>query len=213
MSRYETEEEQIDAIKKWWNKNGTQLLSAVLVIVLAVSGWRYWTNTQYVNAANASSMHELLQLNFQQGSFGEVSREALKLMQEQPQSPYAASVALMHATFSYKKGEVNQAIENLNWVLDNAQESHLKVVAQTRLARIFADQDNFTEAQNMIAALNSQKLNATQQGNVDYIAALIALAQGEKTQAFDMFNKVVSNADAEQNLVSLAQIQLDDLAK
>ena len=87
MSRYDTEEEQVEAIKTWWKKNGTQLLTAILVVVLAVSGWRYWTNTQYVNSVNASSINELLQANYQQGSFGEVSREALKLMQEQPESP------------------------------------------------------------------------------------------------------------------------------
>lgn len=29
MSRYETEEDQVEAIKQWWQKNGTQLLSGI----------------------------------------------------------------------------------------------------------------------------------------------------------------------------------------
>ena len=120
MSRYETEEEQIEAFKSWWNKNGTQLLSAILVIVLAFSGWRYWTNTQYVESVNASSMYEVLQVNLQQGSFGEVSREALKLIQEQPKSPYAVGAALLFATYSYDKGDTQEAIDHLHFVANNA---------------------------------------------------------------------------------------------
>ncbi|HHS99638.1 MAG TPA: tetratricopeptide repeat protein, partial [Thiomicrospira sp.] len=64
MSRYETEEEQIEAFKSWWKKNGTQLLSAILVVVLVFSGWRYWTNTKYVESVNASSTYELLQASY-----------------------------------------------------------------------------------------------------------------------------------------------------
>ena len=213
MSRYDTEEEQVEAIKTWWKKNGTQLLTAILVVVLAVSGWRYWTNTQYVNSVNASSINELLQANYQQGSFGEVSREALKLMQEQPESPYAVAAALMHASYSYKKNEPEQAIENLEWVLTNAQTPSIKVVAQTRLARIYSDQKNFELANAQIKELNKQKLNSVEQGSVDYAAAMIALQKGEVDNAYDMFKKVVDNKAAEENLVGLAQIQLDDLAK
>lgn len=213
MSRYETEDEQLEAIKKWWNKNGTQLLSMVLVAVIAVSGWKYWTNTQYVNSANASSMFELLQVNYQRGSFGEVSREALKLMQEQPESPYATAAALMHASFSYKKGEVEQTIENLEWVVGNSKNDALKITAQTRLSRVFADQKQFDKAQEQIQQINKMPLNEVQQGNVDYVAGLVALQNGENDEASSLFKKVVDNTAAEQNLVSLAQIQLDDLAK
>jgi len=212
MSRYETEEEQIEAFKKWWNKNGTQLLSMVLVVVVAVAGWRYWTNSQYVASANASSMYELLQSHSQNGTFGEVSREALKLMQEQPESPYAAGAALLHASFSYDKGDLDEAISNLKWVGTNSTDKALKVVAHTRLARIYADQKQFSEAESELGQLSSMTLNATEQGNVDYIAGIIALQQGEQQKAYDAFSKVVQNPNAESNLSGLAQIQLDDLA-
>jgi len=213
MSRYETEEEQIAAFKAWWNKNGTQLLSAVLVVVLAVSGWRYWTNTQYVESANASGLYELLQANKTQGTFGEVSREALKLMQEQPDSPYAAGAALLYASYSYEKGDVAEAIEHLTWVTKNSTDSSLKVAAHMRLARIHADAKQLDEATAELSKLKAMNLNGAAQGNYDYVAGIIALEQKQMDKAFSSFTEVVKNPNTEKNLLGLAQIQLDDLAK
>lgn len=213
MSRYETEEEQIEAFKSWWNKYGTQLLSAVLVVVLAFSGWRYWTNTKYVESANASSMYELLQANLQQGTFGEVSREALKLIQEQPKSPYAAGAALLHATYSFDKGEVDEAIEQLNWVANNSEDTALKVVAHMRLARIYGDANKTTEADAQIAQLEKMDLNGAAQGELSYVKGILALQKQDSEKAFVAFSAVVNNPQTEKNLLGLAQIQLDDLAK
>jgi len=213
MSRYETEEEQIEAFKSWWNKNGTQLLSAILVIVLAISGWRYWTNTQYVESANASSTYELLQASQQQGKFGEVSREALKLIQEQPESPYATGAALLFSTYSYEKGDTEEAINHLNWVTNNAADSALKVTAHIRLARIYSDAENLSEAQIQLDKLKAMNLTGAAKGSFDYVTGMIALKKQEAEKAFTAFTAVVANQKTEKNLLGLAQIQLDDLAK
>lgn len=213
MSRYETEEEQVQAIKNWWNKNGTQLLSIILVVVVAAAGWRYWTNSQYVASANASSMFELLQAQYQADKFGEVSREALKLMQEQPESPYAAGAALLHASFSFKKGEFDTAVDNLQWVIANSTDQALKVTAQVRLARVYIDQQKFDDAQSAIGAAESMNLNGTEQSNVDYVKGMLALQQDNKEAAYEAFSKVLQNPQAESNLLGLAKIQVDDLTK
>ncbi|WP_321326735.1 YfgM family protein [Thiomicrorhabdus sp.] len=213
MSRYETEEEQIEAFKSWWNKYGTQLLTAILVVVLAFSGWRYWTNTKYVEAANASSMYELLQANMQQGTFGEVTREALKLIQEQPESPYSAGAAMLLATYSYDKGDMDDAIDHLSWVVTNSPDIALKATAHIRLARIFTDQKKFDEAEAQLVELKDLDLKGAAKGDVDYVAGMLALKRNKTDDAHTAFTAVVQNPETEKNLLGLAQIQLDDLAK
>ena len=213
MSRYQTEEEQIEAFKTWWNKNGTQLLGAILIAVIAASGWRYWTNSQYVSSANASAMYELLQMRSEQGQFGEVSREALKLMQEQPESPYAAAAAMLHAKYSFEKGETDQAIENLTWVTQNASDNSLKSIAHLRMARIYMDSKEFDKAQAQLQAIPAAQLSAVQQSNYEYVSGVLALQQGDADKARQAFKAVVDNAETEKNLLGLAQIQLDDLAQ
>lgn len=213
MSRYGTEEEQIEAFKSWWNKNGTQLLSGILIIVIAVSGWKWWENNEYVSAANASTTFDALQMHSQAGSFSEVSREALKLMQEQPESPYAAAAALLYATFKYRSGEVAEAVNNLNWVTEKSTDQALKVTANLRLARIEIEQNKLEEATTRLSEMQTLDLNPVQQSNADYVLAMISLHSGDKTEAYKAFAKVVENDAAEKNLSSLAQIQMDDLAQ
>lgn len=213
MSRYESEEEQIDAIKAWWKKNGTTLLIAVLLAVLAGSGWRYWSNTQYVAAANASVTFEALQINAERGSFGEVSREALKLMQEEPQSPYAAAAALMYAKFELEQGKQDSAIEKFNWVEQNATDAEVKAIAKLRLARVYLDQKNYSAAQKALDELKSAKVSLSEQANVDYYAGILALAEGSNDKATEAFSAVIGNESADDSLRGLAQIQLDDLAQ
>ena len=42
MADYETEEEQIEALKDWWRENGNSLLIGVAVALVAVFGFRGW---------------------------------------------------------------------------------------------------------------------------------------------------------------------------
>jgi predicted negative regulator of RcsB-dependent stress response len=213
MSRYETEEEQIEAIKSWWKKHGTQLLSAILVAVIAFSGWRYWQQYQYTNAANASAIFEALQVNMQQGTFGEVSREGLKLIQEQPESPYAAAAALLLAKYHYEKEAFAEAQQHLQWVVDHSSDVSLQQVAQLRLARLLADQGEFVQAQEILDQVDNGSLSGTQGANFDYVAGLVALGQSDLTAAKAAFEQVMANPSASQSLQGIAQIQLDDLPK
>lgn len=211
MSRYETEEEQVDAIKAWWKKNGTSLLTSVLIFVVAFSGWRYWNNHNEVQAINASSMFEVMQLNMQQDTFGEVSREALKLMQEQPSSPYASAAAMLLAKYSFSKGEFAEAQQHLEWVSENAKDKTLKDTAMMRLARVLADQKQFAEAKSVLNKVEINKLVPTEKGHFDYILGVIALAEDDTVAARNAFKDVVENLGASTTLQGLAQIQLDDL--
>ena len=213
MSRFETEEEQIDAIKAWWKKNGTALLTAILIFVVVFSAWRYWNNYNQVQATNASSIYEVMQLNMQQGTFGEVSRDALKLMQEQPKSPYASAAALLLAKYNFSKGALDEAQENLEWVNEHATEPTMKRTAMMRLARLFADQQKFEQALTIMNAVNATQLMPTEKGHFDYISGVIAIAKNETSAAQDAFKNVIDNAGASQTLKGLAQIQLDDLPK
>jgi predicted negative regulator of RcsB-dependent stress response len=212
MSRHDTEQDQLEAIKAWWDKYGTMLLSAVLVIVLSFSGYRYWQSYTFSKAAEASSIFEVLDMSHANDVFGEVSREARRLMQEQPKSPYAGSAALMLSNYHWQAGEADEAIEVLNWLINSKQSVDFKQVAQLRLARIYMQQEDFSAAQLQIDQLNAQALVLEAKANVDYVAALLAVAQQQTQQAHQLFKSVVDNEQAQADLRNLASIQMDDLA-
>jgi predicted negative regulator of RcsB-dependent stress response len=212
MSRHDTEQDQLEAIKAWWDKYGTLLLSVILAVVLSFSGYRYWQSYTLSKSAEASSIFEVLDMSQANGVFGEVSREARRLMQEQPKSPYAGSAAMMLANFHWQAGEVDETVEALKWLVTSQQTADLKQVAQLRLARIYIQQAEFAAAQSSLDQLNAQKLQPASQANVDYVAGLLALAQNQTAQAHGFFKQVANNEEAQADLRNLASIQMDDLA-
>ena len=46
MAELRTEEEQIEAIKRWWKKNGSSLLLGIALALAIVFGWQAWQNHQ-----------------------------------------------------------------------------------------------------------------------------------------------------------------------
>lgn len=212
MSRYETDEEQVEAIKKWWNQNGTQLLSGVLVIVLAWSGWTFWQNTKTANAITASSIFELMQMHEKNGDLANVLRDGKMLMEEQPTSPYSTAVALMLAKYHFDKAEMDKAIENLQWVGTHSEDASLKFIAQLRLASVYVQQSNLEQAEATMKAINSATLSPAERANYDYQLAELALSQGNKASAKEAFQRVLDNEQSAGGLQNLAKLKLDDLA-
>lgn len=211
MSRYETEQEQLEAIKAWWKKYGNHVLSVVLVFAVAFAGYRYWQMQTYNKAAAASSVFEMLEASVEQGRFGEVSREARQLMLDQPASPYAASAALMLAQYHWEKSELDEAVEALNWVLENNKSPEMQFTAGLRLARLHLENADFAKAQAQLDALPNQI--GEQKAAIDFTTGIMRLQQEDLAGARAAFQAVFDNLAANQDLRNIARLQLDDLAE
>lgn len=213
MSRYETDEDQVEALKQWWQKNGTQLLSGILVIVLAWSGWTYWQNTKLSEGLKASAMFEMLQIRQQQGSFGEAMREGLTLMEEQPESPYSTAIAFMVAKHYLEQGKLDLAYENYQWVVNHAPDASLKLVAQLRLVTLYSDQQRFDDAAQLLAQIDETVLSESEKANLAFHRAEIAFNQGDLSAARAGYQSVVDNPSTVDALQNMASIKLADLAE
>ena len=60
MAELKTEEEQIEAFKAWWKKNGVMLIVAVAVAASSYFGWQAWKNSQANYTSEASALYQNL---------------------------------------------------------------------------------------------------------------------------------------------------------
>ena len=58
MVDYDTEEEQLEAIKRWWRENGVGVILGVVVGLGALAGWKGWTWYQNEQAMAASAIYD-----------------------------------------------------------------------------------------------------------------------------------------------------------
>jgi predicted negative regulator of RcsB-dependent stress response len=212
MSRHDTEQEQLAQLKAWWDKWGTWLLSGVLIIVLSFSGWRYWQSSQLSQATTASMTFDMLEVSQQAGQFGEVTREARRLMQDYPRSPYAAASALMVANHYIAQGDFEEAQAALEWVIDAHVDQTFKDTAALRLTRLHINAQRYELAQQTLDSISTALMPAATRAQYDYHQGLIFKFAGDSEQAQRAFERVLTNSSATPDLQNIVRLYKDDLA-
>lgn len=159
VDEYRTEEEQIEAIRRWWDENGRSTLITIVLAIAAVFGWNQWQSGQKVSHETASAQYQELLASIPQNGeqseaqFTTTGHLADELQSNNARSTYAHFAALQMAKLYVERDDLAQAREQLQWVLDNrAPDPAISALARLRLARvIFAE----TGAQAALDSINN----------------------------------------------------------
>ncbi len=173
------EQEQLDALKAFWNKYGN-LITWLLVLVLgafaAWNGWNYWQREQ---GLKAGGMFEELERAALAGDAEKTGRVFADLKANFPRTAFAEQGGLLAAKVQFEKGQADAARASLNWVADNASEEEIKTAARLRLAAVLAEGKLYDDALKALAAATApgfEALVADRRGDVLVI-------QGKKDEA------------------------------
>jgi predicted negative regulator of RcsB-dependent stress response len=140
------EQEQLDALKAFWNKQGS-LITWLLVLVLgafaAWNGYQYWQREQ---ASKAAAMFEELDRAAAAGDAEKAGRVFADLKQNFPRTAIAQQGGLVAAKVQTAKGLADPAKASLGWVAENGIEDEVRTIARLRLAALQADGKQFDDA-------------------------------------------------------------------
>ncbi len=194
MDVYNTEEEQVQAIKQWWKDNATSLIAGIVIGVLVLGGYKYWAESKQNQTQQASVLYsDVLSSNKDKVK----NTETLKA--DYSRTPYAALAALLIAKDNVIANEVDKAISQLKWVIENNNDSGIQHIAQQRLARLYLSQNNVEAADALIKGVKAGGFSATYnelrgdinlakklpvQAKENYRLALASLPQGDQRYAF-----------------------------
>jgi predicted negative regulator of RcsB-dependent stress response len=146
-----TEEEQIEAFKRWWAENGLQLAAAAVLLAGSFFSWQWWQDSQQQQAEQGSKIYMELVEIVTAGQPGEqlnaddqtaVNKLAEQLKAEYSSSGYGHFAALLKAKLAVDNGDLEQAAAELQWVLDGDPEPSTKTLTILRLARLEASRGN-----------------------------------------------------------------------
>lgn len=143
MEPYNTEEEQLEALKRWWNENGRSIVVGVVIALAGTFGWQSWQSNKAQQQQSASDVYQAMMRSMGAGmpssGGGESIGLANTLKSEYSGTAYAQFAALHLAAIAVGNGELTEAEEQLRWVLGKATKgSDTAQVAQMRLARVLA---------------------------------------------------------------------------
>lgn len=147
MAAYDLEEqEQLSAIKAWWEKNGnlvSWVATAVAVVVLGVQGWRWYHANQ---ASEAGALYASVLQSVEKSDPAKARMFAGDLVAKFPGETAADLGALLAAKTDAEGGDLKGAALKLQWVIDNSKDVALREMARLRLAAVQIDQQSYDEA-------------------------------------------------------------------
>ena len=140
MADHLQEEEQIDAIKQWWQENKVSVIGAIVLTLGGSFGWsQYQDYTSATAIAAADTYDEILLERASGESADQLAMLADTIRDENGSIAFAEFAALQVAAAAAAEGDFEQAQIELEKVMAGVEvDSTLGQLAQLRLAKVKA---------------------------------------------------------------------------
>lgn len=199
MDQFSTEEQQVEAIKKFWKENGIAIIVGAALGLGGLWGWRYYNEQVLLSQEAASDAYQAAIEQLQQEDTSAVK----SFIEEKSDSNYAVLAALQLAKEAVKHDDLTEAAKQLQWAADNVDAQEIKEIALMRLARVQKAQEKYDDALTTLGKVSSEAFMAqvhSIKGDVLVNQGKFSEAQTEYTQALEL---------DENN--TLLQMKVDDL--
>ncbi|WP_166425053.1 tetratricopeptide repeat protein [Paraglaciecola sp. 20A4] len=202
MEHYETEEQQVEAIKRFWKENGTAIIVGAVLGLGGLWGWRYYNDEQIASKEQASAAFEAQTASLQakDASFG----DAKQYIDQNSDSGYALLMAFQLAQQAIDRKDLNEAEKQLSFAANNSDSEAVNGLANLRLARVQLALEQPEKALASIEKVTAIAFSAQQQeikGDI-YV----------KQEMFDKARSAYSAALAANSANNIVKMKLDNLA-
>jgi predicted negative regulator of RcsB-dependent stress response len=206
---YETEQEQIEAIKRWWATYGNGVIGGILAALIAYFGWMYYSSSVEAKQDAASGLYITLMelVDDADSNASERLAVAQTLTADYPDTTYAVYGALQAAKDYVEQDDLAAAEEQLSWAIDNSDEL-LQPVVQVRLARVQFAQDNGSDALSTLDSIEAEGYKLV----VNELRGDIHTAQGNADAAREAYRLAYDQAQQQGVESPYLKMKLDNLA-
>ena len=210
-----TEEEQVEAIKNWWNENGKSLIVTVVVVLGGYFGWNGYQEQQRTQGEAASSVYQQLVnkatkpvAEQTEADKLELETVAAQLKEEFPGSLYAKFGGLYLAKFAIEANDFEAAAAELQALVDAGDKGPIMYLAQVRLARVFIQLEKLDEALALVETTPEASFTA----QYEEAKGDVLFAKGDSTAALTAYQAARASATALGINTQVLQRKIDDLA-
>ena len=195
-----TEEEQVEQIKKWWNSNGKQIIAGAVIGLAGIWGWNTYSNYQDNQSLNARGLY--LSYASDSNNLGAYD----KLTTDFSSNSYSDQAILLMAKYLYDAGSYSQALGVIKPLINNPS----SVIANTAALRIASIHLQLGQHDQALLILERQSEDGFS-GLIYNLMGDIYLDLGNRSEAQKYYSLAINNVAENSNLSQLIQIKLDDL--
>ena len=202
---YETEEQQVEALKAWWAENGKSVMLGVGIGVAAIGGWQFWGKHKESQAREASDGYEQTIQSLADG--GNAADVAAKVKKDHKNSLYATYAALAAARSYVEQNDLAGAEKELAWAVSNSPIKEMALTARIRLARVQGALGKHDEAFKSLPKKTPESFTAL----VEEVRGDLYVATGDAAKARQAYQAALDSdqVGADRNAITM---KLNELA-
>lgn len=211
MSVHLSEEEQIEALKRWWRDYGKTVVVAAVLGLGAFFSWNFYQDKKVERAKGHSAAFDKLVSTVNEQD-GEISDEQLAKLQQlagelaETDSLYADFSELYLAKLAVQQDDLDRAQQHLQKVADKGANEAVKDLARLRLARVLASKGEVEQALTILSSKPSGAFAAA------YAEAKgdILLAQDRLQDAQAAYEAALTSVGNQPMRRNILQLKLDN---
>jgi len=209
VDEFLSDKEQAERLKKWWLDNYKSIFAGIIIAITIIFGWRWWQHRTQVRSLTASAMYNQMGSMLSANNGPPALKVANELINNYGDTPYASQAALAMAQYDAGTEKPDDAMQMLNWVMNNSKDDGLKLLARLRLARVKLMVGDPQAALSALANVRSGGFAAL----YDEVRGDAYIKLGQTDKARDAYQQALNQWTVDMGDKSLVQMKLDNLAE
>ena len=205
MAIYDTEEEQLEQLKKWWASNNTALIAGVIGAIAIVMGVNAWQGYQVEQLNQASDLYQNVLDATANNQAETVETLSGKLNQDYSKTAYSHYAALQLAKVKASKGDFEGAKAILEKEIRNDDKA-LQHLSRLRLLQLMLETKQYEQGLKLIAEVDPAKVEGFS-ASYDELQGDLYLGLERYDEARSAYQSAIRSGQASP----LVQFKLDDL--
>lgn len=205
MAIYDTEEEQLEALKSWWKENGQSSIIGVLLGIALIVGWNYWRDYKRDQAEQASSLYIQLMKALDENKKESANKIAERVQEQFTNNEYAHYSGFMQAKLKVEQGDLAGAKELLKKIAAQS-DKELSNIAKLRLVRLMMAAGEFEQGLQLISEIDPAT-ETSFSGSYDELTGDLLVALDRIDEARTSYEKALRSGHQSP----LLKLKTDDL--
>jgi predicted negative regulator of RcsB-dependent stress response len=155
---YESEDQRVEALKKWWKDNSSSVVMGLAVGLAVLSGWNLWQNHQKQKSEEASGLYQQLLKAVDAKQADPAIKLAERIIDQHQGTAYATYATLFEARLKVDAGDMAGAKKVLGDLLASSKDDNIKHLARLRLAQVLLALNEIDPALRLLEPLKSRDM-------------------------------------------------------
>ncbi|MBT6074155.1 MAG: tetratricopeptide repeat protein [Gammaproteobacteria bacterium] len=208
-----TDQQQAEIVKKWLKDNGISIVAFIAIGIGGSLGFQSFQGNQLKKSENASRLFSEIEFSVKQQRLSQAQTLLQEMDNNFANTPYQDQSHFAMAKLYMDSLDYDNAIVQLEFLLENSSDNSLKHIARLRISRILIEQSKLTEAMELLMSVN--EISQPYQSNYETIKADIYALQGDIDNAQKSYQKaleMMSPGNFEYDFVKMkaSEIGLDE---